>query len=176
MEIVTIMCNYRGNPFMQSFSENKTLMVGIVVAAGVVVVLLADLHPKVLRLFQLVPFPSRAFQGMLAAHCALDAMLSIAAERFSLWFFSRKKRKAVEGLVDPEIVSDLDGYLPNDDDILPESSYSFGFMEMVKQMALMQKSIQDRSRENQANERRRLEEAQTAEEEAQRYLATRGKT
>jgi cation-transporting ATPase 13A1 len=176
MEIVTIVCNYRGNPFMQSFSENKTLLIGIIGSAGIIVVLLADLHPSIAKLFQLVAFPSRAFQGTLAVYCGLDATLSITVEKLSLWFFSRKQRKAAEGLVSPEIVSDLDEYLPNDDDILPESSHVFGLMELTKQMVMMQKTIRDRSNENKAKERKKREDTRKAEEEAQKYLATGRKT
>jgi hypothetical protein len=176
MEIVTILCNYRGRPFMQSFSENRVLLLGVVVAILIVCALLADLHPAITRIFQLVPYPSRQFQGKLALYCALDAFLSIFAERASLAFFARSNQKKAEGLVDPLVVESLADYISNDDDILPESSHSFGLLEMLNQNVRMQKQIKDRQTETAKQVKQKEEAAKKAQEDAQQYLAKGRKT
>jgi hypothetical protein len=156
---------------MQAFSENRMLMIGVVVAIVIVCALLADLHPVIARLFQLVPYPSRQFQGKLALYCALDALLSVLAEKGSLHFFARANRKKAEGLVDPAVVESLADYISNDDDILPESSHNFGILEMLNQNMRMQKQITDRKNENARIERQKEEATKKAREDAQQYLA-----
>lgn len=166
MEIVTILCNYRGEPFMQSFSENKTLLVGIILAGAVIVVLLLDLHPAITKLFQLVRYPSRSFQLHLALYCFLDATLSILSEKICLKIFTNRNKKMSEGLVSDEVIENLSDYISNDDDILPEELHQFGLMEMVKENVKMQATIQQKNRENQIREMKKRELTRKAEEEA----------
>jgi cation-transporting ATPase 13A1 len=171
MELVTICCNYRGNPFMQSFSENKTLLVGVIAAALVIIILLADVHPKIGELLQLAPYPSKRFQFTLALYCALDAGLCVLFERVILEFFSRKNRRSAVGLVSPEIVESLESYMSIDDDVLPESAHSFGIMDMLKENVMMQKTIKDKQTTNALLERQKQELARKAREEAEDYIS-----
>lgn len=156
---------------MQSFSENKTLLVGVIAAALVIIILLADVHPKIGELLQLAPYPSKRFQFTLALYCALDAGLCVLFERVILEFFSRKNRRSAVGLVSPEIVESLESYMSIDDDVLPESAHSFGIMDMLKENVMMQKTIKDKQTTNALLERQKQELARKAREEAEDYIS-----
>jgi len=165
MQIVTILCNYRGSPFMQSFSENRMLLVGVIVAGLLICVLLADIHPWIRKQFQLVQYPTTSFQLSLALYCALDAIICFIGERFLLSFFSRKNRETVKGLVEPSIQADLAGYITNDDDMLPDDLHDFGLMEMMKQNMLMQKKIKDKEAKMNMTEMLKLKQIQEVQRE-----------
>ncbi|KAH0786931.1 manganese-transporting ATPase 13A1 [Histomonas meleagridis] len=166
MEIVTILINYRGSPFMQSFTENKMLLIGTILSAVMIGALLIGLHPSITKFLQLVPYPSTSFQIKFASYCILDALLSFLSEALCLWIFSRRNRKASEGLVKDEVVEALSDYVSNDDDILPEEYHEFGLMEMLKENMQMQKTIADKNRENTQRELRKAELTRKAAEEA----------
>jgi len=169
MEVITICVNYRGSPFMQSFSENRMLLVGIFASITVITVLLLDVHPWIRKQFQLVEYPSRAFQGRLGLYCFLDAFLSFLSESVCMRVFTRQNRKAAEGLVAPDIAAGVEEYVSNDDDILPEECRDFGLTELLKQNIEMQKTIRDKQRVNAEAERKKQEMARRAREDAQRY-------
>ena len=165
MDIVTICCNYRGAPFMQSFSENRALLVGIIISGVSIAILLAQIHPFIITALQLVPFPNRRFQLSLSLYCVLDAFICIVGERICMWYFSREQKNLTKGLVDKDVVDDLKDYMSNDDDILPEESYDFGLMEMLKSNVKMQQTIKEKNHQAAIRERKKKEFALKAEEE-----------
>lgn len=170
MEIITIIANYRGNPFMQSFTENKALLIGSIVSFLAVILMLLNFHPTIRWLLQIVEYPTKKFQYTLALYCFLDAFLCLLFEKVTLKYFQWKNRKDTSRLVNDDIVNSLDDYLSNDDDVLPEESYDFGFMEMMKQNVEMQKTIKDRNTEIAIQERKKYEFAQNAKKEAEKRI------
>jgi cation-transporting ATPase 13A1 len=173
MELMTILCNYRGKPFMQSFSENRMLMVGTILSCLIIGVLLLDIHPLIAKLFQLVSFPSRRFQLTLGFYCVADAVLSMTIERLCLFYFSQENRRAAEGFVEQQVINELEDYLTNDDDVLPESSYNFGLTELMNQSMVNQAQIKARGAEREKQEKQKQELAKKAQQDAQDYLDKR---
>lgn len=165
MDIVTICCNYRGSPFMQSFSENRALLIGIIIAACAIAILLAQIHPAIITGLQLVPFPNRKFQFYLSLYCVLDALICILGEKTCMWYFSRAQKDLTKNLVDKDVIDGLEDYMSNDDDILPEESYDFGLMEMLKSNVKMQQTIKEKNNQAAIRERKKREFALKAEEE-----------
>ncbi|OHT00953.1 putative cation-transporting ATPase 13A1 [Tritrichomonas foetus] len=166
IEINTILCNFRGAPFMQSFSENKSLLLGTFLSALIMVIMLADFNPQITNLFQLVSFPSKSFQFHMAMYCILDFVISLMSEKISLYIFSKINQKRFEGKVDQEIIDDLEDYIEIDDDILPESVHEFGLMEMAKSQMLMQQQIAMKNKEASIREKKKEEVTRKAIEEA----------
>ena len=169
MQIVTILCNYRGSPFMQSFSENKMLLIGVIIASLLILILLSDIHPWIRKQFQLVQYPSINFQLSLTLYCILDAIICFFGEHFLLNYFSKKNRENVKDLVDFNIQEDISGYISNDDDMLPDELHDFGLMEMMKQNMLMQKNIKDKENKMNLNEMKKLKQIQEIQKETNMY-------
>lgn len=165
MDIINICCNYRGAPFMQSFSENKTLLLGIILAFLLLALLMIQVHPKITTFLQLVPFPSKKFQITLAFYIIMDAVSCILFEMGCRWFFSRQQKERYNKLVSKKVVDNLHDYISNDDDILPEDSYNFGLMEMMKSNVTMQQNIREKNRKAEAIERKKKELQRQAENE-----------
>ncbi|KAK8898836.1 hypothetical protein M9Y10_001128 [Tritrichomonas musculus] len=165
MDIVTICCNYRGAPFMQSFSENRALLIGIILSGLAIAVLVAQIHPAVNKAFQLVPFPNKKFQFLLGSYCVLDSLFCIISEKLCMWYFSREEKDKTKGLVEKDVVDGLSDYMSNDDDIFPEESYEFGLMEMLKSNVKMQQSIKEKNQQAAIRERKKREFALKAEKE-----------
>jgi cation-transporting ATPase 13A1 len=165
VQIVITVVNYRGKPFMQGFAENKLLLIGTFLGFGFIFIMLLDIVPFFRKYFKTVPFPSRTFQFEFILLMVADLVLSFVGDRICLKFYSNKQKKHTDGLVDPEIIESLEDYITNDDDVLPEDLYEFGFGEMMKQNLVMQQNVAKKEREHMMNEVKKNEYKKKIQEE-----------
>jgi cation-transporting ATPase 13A1 len=155
MQIATFVANYRGKPFMQSFFENKLLLISVLAASLLVVAMVLDISPQVRWLFEVVEFPSAGFRNKLALLCLLDLVTSFLMEKICIIAFSARNRRASQKLVDPSILEDLKSYKRNDDDIIPEEKHKFGLIDMLKQNMALQRKMAVRRNEIERDEQSR---------------------
>eukprot|EP00003_Mantamonas_plastica_P015693 TRINITY_DN2645_c3_g1_i1.p1 TRINITY_DN2645_c3_g1~~TRINITY_DN2645_c3_g1_i1.p1 ORF type:complete len:124 (+),score=34.91 TRINITY_DN2645_c3_g1_i1:169-540(+) len=73
MQVSTFVNNYRGEPFMESFSSNRRLASGLGFAGAVCFLLAAEVVGPLNESLELVPYPSTEFRntvvGVLAGCC-----------------------------------------------------------------------------------------------------------
>lgn len=168
MEIGSYVCNYRGSPFMQSFTENKSLLVGTVLSYGLIFFLLLDISPWVRTHLKLVEFPTHKFQFTLMAYCALDFALSLLGEWACLYIFSRQNKEIASGLVEPKVLENIKDYTTYDDDLLPNELHEFGFMEFVKQNMLMRNTANKKEMKMLIRENEKKKKRQELEDEVRK--------
>lgn len=65
LQVATFAINYKGQPFMESLSQNKPLLYSIIFSAGSVWVLAARLMPELSDQFQIVEFPDEVINNFL---------------------------------------------------------------------------------------------------------------
>lgn len=58
LQIATFAINYRGQPYMESLSQNKSLMYSIVCSGGAVLALALGIVPDLAAQFEIIDFPS----------------------------------------------------------------------------------------------------------------------
>lgn len=138
MQITTFLANYRGKPFMQSFTQNKAMCYSVALSELILVACLAGLNPVLRDIFELVDFPDVRFQLSLVAVCVIDVVACIAIEKICLFIFTRGLG---EELVSKETLEALEDYEPNDDDVLPEESHKFTIIDMFKENYALQKEM-----------------------------------
>lgn len=57
LQIATFAINYRGQPFMESLSQNKALLYSVVCSGGAVLALALGLVPDLAAQFEIIDFP-----------------------------------------------------------------------------------------------------------------------
>jgi len=85
--------NYSGEPFMESFRDNKWLSRSLIVAWITAAVCASDIFPPLNDLLQLVPLPSHEFRLQIIGLYALDTFLIFGSEHFvRKWYGSESSK------------------------------------------------------------------------------------
>ncbi|XP_059481282.1 endoplasmic reticulum transmembrane helix translocase [Neocloeon triangulifer] len=90
LQISTFAINYRGRPFMESLSENKSLLYSLLGSGGAVLALAMGLVPEFAIQFEIVDFPPEFRSVLLQVLCA-DFLLAWLVDRSCLWLFGEGK-------------------------------------------------------------------------------------
>lgn len=83
----TILCNYRGRPFVQSIQENKTLFRAIMATLFMVVIQACELIPEINQKLELVPLPTSKFRFTVVITLFIDVVLSYIVSRYLTGYF-----------------------------------------------------------------------------------------
>ena len=96
VQSVCVICvNYKGRPFMKGLTENSWLLYSIGFTAAGVVVFATNMFPFLGEYFQLVPFPSDAFQNKIMLILIVNAIGTFVWDRFMMAMFSPEILRAV---------------------------------------------------------------------------------
>ena len=152
-QVTTFVVNYRGYPFMQNFTENKVLLLSVIVCAAIVALLLLHNDGVVRQAFELVEFPSQKFRDTLGIACIADIVICYVLEKICLAVFSFKNKLHARELVSQDILDSIKSYKRHNDDVLPEESHKFGLLDMLKQNIELQKNMVIRRHEIEMEER-----------------------
>ncbi|XP_065339306.1 endoplasmic reticulum transmembrane helix translocase [Cloeon dipterum] len=90
LQISTFAINYRGRPFMESLSENKSLLYSLFGSGAAVLALAMGLVPDFASQFEIVDFPPDFRAVLLQVLCA-DFGLAWLVDRACLWLFGEGK-------------------------------------------------------------------------------------
>jgi cation-transporting ATPase 13A1 len=107
LQVTTFLANYRGHPFMQSLSENKTMSRCIFVCYAALLLAASGLSPELEELLQLSHLPSSEFHGGLISLMISDTAGSLLVERACSWFFETRHYHKQTHLLPPPPVSAL---------------------------------------------------------------------
>lgn len=141
MQITTFVVNYRGRPFMQSFTENKGLFLSVLFCALLLTLMIVSDNPFLRQSFELVDFPSSKFRDRLGIACIADLVLCFIIEKVCLAIFSLKNKLHARALVSQETLDAIKSYKRHNDDLLPEDRHKFGIIDMLKQNIELQKKM-----------------------------------
>ncbi|EAY03319.1 hypothetical protein TVAG_173640 [Trichomonas vaginalis G3] len=165
MDTMSFCCNYTGAPFMQSFSENKSLIFGFMATILLNIICMFNVFPGLNKWLQLAEFPTFKFQLQLILLCLIDVAFCFVFEKILLWYFLKKSNEKNSHLVSQTVVDSLDTYVTNDDDLMPSEYYKFGFSEMMSSMLSAQVKTQQLNRQQSVRDRQRKEYESKLEEE-----------
>ncbi|XP_043502846.1 endoplasmic reticulum transmembrane helix translocase [Polistes fuscatus] len=90
LQISTFAINYRGQPFMESLTQNKSLLYSLLGSSAVVLSLACGFLPDIASQFEIVDFPSD-FRKVLVQILVADFVLAYIADRTCLWLFGEGK-------------------------------------------------------------------------------------
>ena len=85
--------NYSGEPFMESFRDNKWLSRSLVIAWCVAALCATDFFPPLNDMLQLVPLPSLEFRLKIFGLYVTDTVLIFTAEHFVRKYYGTEKSK-----------------------------------------------------------------------------------
>lgn len=86
IQIITFGINYRGNPYMESIWENKSLLYSLMTSSAFLAALLFDVTPDVNDQFEIVHFTTQ-FRNLLAGVCAAILASSWLVDRSLRFLF-----------------------------------------------------------------------------------------
>merc|ERR1719342_1176370 len=92
LQVSTFAINYRGHPFMESLTENRSLLYSLAGAGGFVVMLALGWLPEFSDQFSIVDF-SDEFRSILIQVLAVDAILAFVFDRILLFIAGEGKLK-----------------------------------------------------------------------------------
>ncbi|KAG7387437.1 hypothetical protein PHYBOEH_008244 [Phytophthora boehmeriae] len=81
MQVNTFVANYRGQPFMEGFWENKLLYRSALFNYAVLAVVIAEVFTPINAMLELVPMPNQETQITVAALMAGDTIVTLAFEQ-----------------------------------------------------------------------------------------------
>ncbi|XP_047359272.1 endoplasmic reticulum transmembrane helix translocase isoform X2 [Vespa velutina] len=90
LQISTFAINYRGQPFMESLAQNKSLLYSLLGSSAVVLSLACGILPDVASQLEIVDFPND-FRRVLVQILVADFVLAYIADRTCLWLFGEGK-------------------------------------------------------------------------------------
>ncbi|XP_046827125.1 endoplasmic reticulum transmembrane helix translocase isoform X2 [Vespa crabro] len=90
LQISTFAINYRGQPFMESLTQNKSLLYSLLGSSAVVLSLACGILPDVASQLEIVDFPND-FRRVLVQILVADFVLAYIADRTCLWLFGEGK-------------------------------------------------------------------------------------
>lgn len=88
--------NYTGEPFMESFRDNKMLSRSLLVAWCVALICATDVFPPLNDMLQLVPLPSNTFRLQIIFLYLVDTVMIFSIESFVRKFYGTEKSKLVQ--------------------------------------------------------------------------------
>ncbi|XP_017761038.1 PREDICTED: manganese-transporting ATPase 13A1 isoform X2 [Eufriesea mexicana] len=92
IQISTFAINYRGQPFMESLLQNKSLLYSLLGNAAIILGLACGFFPKLATHFKIVDFPSD-FRSLLVQVLIADFVLAYVVDRVCLWLFGEGRHK-----------------------------------------------------------------------------------
>ncbi|KAL2732695.1 endoplasmic reticulum transmembrane helix translocase isoform X1 [Vespula maculifrons] len=90
LQVSTFAINYRGQPFMESLTQNKSLLYSLLGSSAVILSLACGLLPDVASQLEIVDFPND-FRRVLVQILVADFVLAYIADRTCLWLFGEGK-------------------------------------------------------------------------------------
>merc|ERR1719187_611261 len=84
LQVSTFAINYRGHPFMESLTENRSLLYSLAGAGGFVVMLALGWLPEFSEQFSIVDFPAE-YRSILVQVLAVDAAAAFLIDRILLY-------------------------------------------------------------------------------------------
>jgi len=84
LQVSTFAINYRGHPFMESLTENRSLLYSLAGAGGFVVMLALGWLPEFSEQFSVVDFPAE-YRSILVQVLAVDAAAAFLIDRILLY-------------------------------------------------------------------------------------------
>ncbi|KAF7269070.1 hypothetical protein GWI33_017828 [Rhynchophorus ferrugineus] len=92
LQIATFAINYRGNPYMESLTQNKALLYSIIGSSSVVLALTLGIMPELSTHFEVIIFPDD-FKYMLLLVLICDFVFSYLVDRICLWICGEGRSK-----------------------------------------------------------------------------------
>ncbi|XP_043484345.1 endoplasmic reticulum transmembrane helix translocase [Leptopilina heterotoma] len=92
LQVATFAINYRGQPFMESLLENKSLLYSLVGCSAAILALASGLIPDTAREFEIVDFPSE-FRKTLITTLFANFLLAYMVDRVCRWLFGEGKHE-----------------------------------------------------------------------------------
>ncbi|XKL67641.1 hypothetical protein PGB90_003132 [Kerria lacca] len=90
VQVVTFAINYRGRPFMESLSDNRSLLYTLIMSSCLVFALCLGISPSFSKSFDIVEFDVE-FRFILLATLIVDFCCSFILDRSCLWLFGEGK-------------------------------------------------------------------------------------
>ena len=92
LQLSTFAINYRGQPYMESLVQNKSLLYSLICSAAVILGLACGLLPELAAQFEIVDFPSD-FRKLLVQVLVADFVLAYVVDRVCLWLFGEGRHQ-----------------------------------------------------------------------------------
>ncbi|XP_024892380.1 manganese-transporting ATPase 13A1 [Temnothorax curvispinosus] len=91
LQVSTFAINYRGQPFMESLTQNKTLLFSLVGTSAIILLLACGFLPDLAVQFEIVDFPSQ-FRTILVQMLVADFVFAYIVDRACLWLFGEGRQ------------------------------------------------------------------------------------
>lgn len=91
LQVSTFAINYRGQPFMESLTQNKALLFSLVGNSAVILLLACGFLPNLAVQFEIVDFPTH-FRTILVQILVADFVLAYIVDRVCLWLFGEGRQ------------------------------------------------------------------------------------